>query len=30
MGRVMALVKERHAGELDMGKASQAVKARLS
>jgi uncharacterized protein len=30
MGRVMALVKERHAGELDMAKASQAVKARLS
>ena len=30
MGRVMALVKERHAGAVDMGKASQAVKARLS
>ncbi len=30
MGRVMALVKERHAGKLDMGKASAAVKARLS
>ena len=30
MGRVMALVKERHAGALDMGKASAAVKARLS
>ncbi|HYI46861.1 MAG TPA: GatB/YqeY domain-containing protein [Allosphingosinicella sp.] len=30
MGRVMALMKERHAGELDMGKASAAVKARLS
>ena len=30
MGRVMALVKERHAGEVDMGKASGAVKARLS
>ena len=30
MGRVMALVKERHAGQLDMGKASAAVKARLS
>lgn len=30
MGRVMALMKERHAGQLDMGKASQAVKARLS
>ena len=29
MGRVMALVKERHAGELDMGKASGLVKARL-
>ena len=30
MGRVMALVKERHAGQLDMAKASGAVKARLS
>ena len=30
MGRVMALVKERLAGRLDMGKASQMVKARLS
>ena len=30
MGRVMALVKERHAGEVDMSKASGAVKARLS
>jgi uncharacterized protein YqeY len=30
MGRVMALVKERHAGQLDMSKASAAVKARLS
>jgi len=30
MGRVMALLKERHAGQLDMSKASQAVKARLS
>ena len=30
MGRVMALVRERHAGRLDMGKASAAVKARLS
>jgi uncharacterized protein len=30
MGRVMALMKDRHAGQLDMGKASQAVKARLS
>jgi len=29
MGRVMALVKERHAGQLDMSKASAAVKARL-
>jgi len=29
MGRVMALVKERHAGEVDLGKASAAVKARL-
>jgi uncharacterized protein YqeY len=30
MGRVMALLKERHAGQLDMSKASQMVKARLS
>jgi uncharacterized protein YqeY len=30
MGRVMALVKDRHAGELDMSKASAMVKARLS
>ena len=30
MGRVMALMKERHAGSLDMGKASAMVKARLS
>ncbi len=30
MGRVMALLKERHAGQLDMSKASGAVKARLS
>lgn len=30
MGRVMALMKERHAGQLDMGRASAAVKARLS
>ena len=30
MGRVMALVKERHASELDLGKASAAVKARLA
>jgi len=29
MGRVMAVVKERHAGQLDMSKASLAVKARL-
>jgi uncharacterized protein YqeY len=29
MGRVMALVKERHAGEIDMSKASGLVKARL-
>jgi uncharacterized protein YqeY len=30
MGRVMALLKERHATELDMSKASGLVKARLS
>ena len=30
MGRVMAVLKERHAGEIDMAKASAAVKARLS
>ena len=30
MGRVMALLKERHAGQLDMGRASGLVKARLS
>ena len=30
MGRVMALLRERHTGEIDMGKASAAVKARLS
>jgi uncharacterized protein len=30
MGRVMALIKERHAGQLDMGRASGLVKARLS
>jgi len=30
MGRVMTLVKERHAGQLDMSRASQAVKIRLS
>ena len=29
MGRVMGLMKERHAGELDMSRASQMVKARL-
>ena len=29
MGRVMAVLKERHAGEVDMSKASAAVKARL-
>ena len=29
MGRVMAALKERHAGELDMSKASGLVKARL-
>jgi uncharacterized protein YqeY len=29
MGRVMAAMKERHAGALDMSKASQLVKARL-
>ena len=30
MGRVMAALRERHAGQLDMAKASAAVKARLS
>ena len=30
MGRVMALLKDRHAGQLDMSKASGMVKARLS
>ena len=30
MGKVMALLRERHAGEVDMGKASAALKARLS
>lgn len=30
MGRIMALIKERHAGQLDMSKASQMVKAKLS
>ncbi len=30
MGRVMALLKERHAGQLDMGKAGPMVRARLS
>ena len=29
MGKVMALLKERHAGKLDFGKASALVKARL-
>ncbi len=29
MGKVMALLKERHAGKMDFGKASAAVKARL-
>ena len=30
MGKVMALMKERHAGQLDMSRASQMVKARLA
>ena len=30
MGRVMALLKDRHAGQVDMSRASAAVKARLS
>ena len=30
MGRVMALLRERHAGKVDMGKAGAAVKSRLS
>lgn len=30
MGRVMALIKERHAGQIDMSKASQMVKAKLT
>ncbi|PTQ10195.1 aspartyl-tRNA amidotransferase [Sphingomonas oleivorans] len=30
MGRVMAALKERHAGSMDMGKASALVKARLA
>ena len=30
MGRVMTVLKERHAGEVDMSKASGAVKARLA
>jgi uncharacterized protein len=30
MGRVMALLKERHAGQLDMSKASAAVRAKLA
>jgi uncharacterized protein YqeY len=29
MGRVMAALKERHAGQVDMGKAGQAVRGRL-
>ena len=29
MGRVMALLKERHAGKVDMGRASQMAKAKL-
>ncbi len=29
MGKVMGLLKERHAGEMDMGKASEMVKAQL-
>lgn len=29
MGKVMALLKERHAGQLDFGKASAAIRARL-
>src|SRR5688500_13261820 len=29
MGRVMALIKERHSGQLDLSKASQMVKAKL-
>ncbi len=30
MGRVMAVLKERHAGKLDMGKAGAAVRAKLA
>ncbi|MBF0250503.1 MAG: GatB/YqeY domain-containing protein, partial [Alphaproteobacteria bacterium] len=30
MGRVMALLKERHAGAMDFGKASGLVKAKLA
>ena len=30
MGRVMAALKQRHAGQMDFAKASAAVKARLS
>ena len=30
MGRVMAVLKERHAGKVDMGKAGAAVRAKLS
>jgi len=30
MGRVMALLKERHAGQMDFGKASGVVKSLLS
>jgi uncharacterized protein YqeY len=30
MGKVMAVLKERHAGQIDMSKASGLVKARLS
>jgi hypothetical protein len=30
MGRVMAVLKERHAGKVDMGKAGAAVRGRLA
>lgn len=30
MGKVMGILKERHAGEMDFGKASGQVKAKLS
>ena len=30
MGKVMAALKERYAGQMDFGKASAAIKARLS